>query len=77
MRRVAGDRPERPGEMSASEIETVTRLKHQIAQRGYRVDAEAVAREILFKLRMISIGRRALLIDAHENSGQDVPSAHG
>jgi hypothetical protein len=39
------------------------RLKDQIARRSYRVDAEAVAREILFKLRMISAGRRSLLAD--------------
>jgi hypothetical protein len=51
----------------------VMRLKHQITQRRYRVDAEAVAREILFKLRMISAGRRALLADAPE-SGQQLPS---
>ena len=50
------------------------RLKHQIMQRSYRVDAEAVAREILFKLRMISAGRRALLADAPEG-GQQVPPA--
>ena len=75
MRRVADERPGHPGVLSASEIETVTRIKHQIARRRYRVDAEAVAREILFKLRMISIGRRALVADVHETSGQDVPSA--
>jgi hypothetical protein len=49
------------------------RLKHQITRRRYRVDAEAVAREILFKLRMISAGRRALLTDAPE-AGQQLPS---
>ncbi len=41
----------------------MTRLKDQIARRRYRVDAEAVAREILFKLRMISAGRRSLVTD--------------
>ncbi len=43
------------------ERETVTRLKRQIALREYRVDSEAVAREILSKLRLIGISRRALL----------------
>jgi hypothetical protein len=52
----------------------MTRLKDQIARRRYRVDAEAVAREILFKLRMISAGRRSLLTDP-PNGGQQVPSA--
>jgi hypothetical protein len=41
----------------------VTRLEQQIALGGYRVDADAVAREILFKLRLLSISRRALLAD--------------
>jgi hypothetical protein len=41
----------------------MTRLKDQIARHRYRVDAEAVAREILFKLRMISAGRRSLVTD--------------
>jgi len=40
-----------------------TRLKQQIALGRYRVDADAVAREILFKLRLLSISRRALLAD--------------
>jgi hypothetical protein len=66
---------DRPDPLSASQIETVTRLKHQIARRSYRVDAEAVAREILFKLRMISLGRRALLADSPEGSGQQISSA--
>jgi hypothetical protein len=39
------------------------RLKDQIARRSYRIDSEAVAREILFKLRMISAGRRLLVAD--------------
>jgi hypothetical protein len=52
----------------------VMRLKHQITRRRYRVDAEAVAREILFKLRMISASRRALLADAPEG-GQQLPPA--
>jgi hypothetical protein len=42
-------------------LETVTRLKRQIALREYRVDSDAVAREILSKLRLIGISRRELL----------------
>jgi hypothetical protein len=41
----------------------VTRLKQEISRRTYRVDPEAVANEILFKLRMITLGRRGLLGD--------------
>lgn len=44
----------------------MSRLKRQIAQRAYRVDPEAVAQEILFKLRVIGLGRRALLADTPE-----------
>jgi hypothetical protein len=40
---------------------TVTRLKQQIAAREYRVDSDAVAREIISKLRLIGISRRSLL----------------
>jgi hypothetical protein len=68
-RREAG----RPDLLRAYDTEMVMRLKHQITRRRYRVDAEAVAREILFKLRMISAGRRALLADAPEG-GQQLPS---
>lgn len=49
------------------------RLKHQIRRRAYRVDAEAVAREIVSKLRMISLGRRALLAEAPKGGGRQVP----
>jgi hypothetical protein len=64
---------ERASEPFASLVDQdMTRLKHQIARRRYRVDAEAVAREILFKLRMISAGRRSLLADP-ANGGQQVP----
>jgi hypothetical protein len=66
--------PGPPDPLPASETEMVMRLKHQITRRRYRVDAEAVAREILFKLRMISAGRRTLLADAPE-SGQQLPPA--
>jgi len=36
---------------------TVTQLKEQIAARKYRVDSRAVAREMLFKMRMMAIVR--------------------
>jgi len=35
----------------------VTQLKEQIASRTYRVDSHAVAREMLFKLRMMALVR--------------------
>jgi len=47
--------------LNALERERVTRLKQQISRRMYRVDPEAVAQEILFKLRIINLGRRGLL----------------
>jgi hypothetical protein len=59
-----------PDRSPASEDGTVMRLKHQVMRRRYRVDAEAVAREIILKLRMISAGRRALLADAPKGGGQ-------
>jgi anti-sigma28 factor (negative regulator of flagellin synthesis) len=34
--------------------ETVTRLREQIATRTYRVDSRAVAREMLFKIRVMT-----------------------
>jgi anti-sigma-28 factor FlgM len=58
-----------PDHLPALERDNVTRLKQQIARRDYRVDPEAVAREILFKLRMINIGRRALLTDLRDGRG--------
>jgi len=35
----------------------VSQLKQQIAARTYRVDSQAVAREMLFKLRMMALLR--------------------
>ena len=37
--------------------EKVTQLKEQIATRTYRVDSQAVAREMLFKMRMMALLR--------------------
>jgi hypothetical protein len=39
----------------------VTQLKQQLAVGAYRVDADAVAREMLFKLQLASLSRRALV----------------
>jgi hypothetical protein len=50
------------------------RLKQQIAQRNYRVDSEAVAQEILFKLRVISFGRRTLLTGPGRTDGRRPPA---
>ena len=71
MKRATGDRPDHP---SASRIETMTRLKEQIARQAYQVDAQAVAREILFKLRVINISRKAMLAELAQ--GADLPSGH-
>jgi hypothetical protein len=46
----------------------MTRLKEQIARQAYQVDAQAVAREILFKLRMINVSRRAMLAEIAEGT---------
>jgi hypothetical protein len=72
MKPQTGDRPDRP---SASQIETMTRLKDQIARQAYQVDAQAVAREILFKLRMIAIGRRAMLAELAESADLGQPAS--
>jgi hypothetical protein len=57
--------------------EKVTRLKQQIALGQYRVDAEAVAREILRKMRLVSLSRRWLLADSAESGGQQSQPPHG
>ena len=43
----------------------MTQLKQQLAVGEYRVDADAVAREMLFKLRLASLSRRALRLVFH------------
>jgi hypothetical protein len=35
----------------------VSQLRQQIASRTYRVDSQAVAREMLFKMRMMALLR--------------------
>jgi anti-sigma28 factor (negative regulator of flagellin synthesis) len=46
-----------PAPIQESGQDTVTQLKRQIAARTYRVDSQAVAREMLFKLRMMALLR--------------------
>ncbi|MGH2926527.1 MAG: hypothetical protein ACRDK1_11230 [Solirubrobacterales bacterium] len=65
MKPLTGVGPDRP---SATQIETMTRLKQQIARQTYHVDAQAVAREILFKLRIIAASRRAMLTELAEST---------
>ena len=52
-----------PPTTPAPEPDRVTRLKRQIALGRYRVDPDAVAGEMLLKLRLLSLSRRALLAD--------------
>jgi hypothetical protein len=52
--------------------EKVTQLKEQIATRTYRVDSQAVAREMLFKMRMMALLRN---LQRHQPvSGAEAPS---
>jgi hypothetical protein len=48
----------------------VTRLKQQFAVGDYHVNADAVAREMLFKLQLASLSRRALVSYSTERGGQ-------
>ncbi len=50
---MSGTDPRTPAPPAA----TVTNLKEQIASRSYRVDSRAVAREMLFKMRMMALVR--------------------
>ena len=47
----------RPAPIPQSGQDTVSQLKQQITARTYRIDAQAVAREMLFKLRMVALLR--------------------
>jgi hypothetical protein len=55
----------------------VTRLKQQIASGEYRVNADAVAREMLFKLRLVGLSRRALLSDPSGRGGRPSSAVQG
>ena len=62
---------------TTQEDDRVTRLKQQIAAGEYRVNAEAVAREMLFKLRLVGLSRRALLSDPAGRGGRPRSALHG
>ena len=47
----------------------MTQLKQRLATGEYRVNADAVAREMLFKLRLVGLGRQALRPDPAEPGG--------
>lgn len=53
--------PPTPGPPTTHRGNRVTQLKQQLAVGEYRVDADAVAREMLFKLQLASLSRRALV----------------
>jgi hypothetical protein len=54
---MSGKNPERPTPRPP-EQERVSQRKDQIASRTYRVDSRAVAREMLFKIRMMALVRQ-------------------
>jgi hypothetical protein len=54
--------------------ETVTQIKEQIATRTYRIDSRAVAREMLFKIRMMALVRNLQQQRHMPVSGADGPS---
>jgi Anti-sigma-28 factor, FlgM len=66
-----------PDPQTTPQPNTVTRLKQQIATGRYRVDADAVAREMLFKLRLIRLSRRALLADRRGQGGRPAGRSPG
>ena len=53
--------PPTPDPPTTHRGDRVTQLKQQLAVGEYRVDADAVAREMLFKLQLASLSRRALV----------------
>jgi hypothetical protein len=54
----------------------VTQVKQRLATREYRVNADAVAQEMLFKLRLVGLGRRALLSDPAGRGGRPHSALH-
>jgi hypothetical protein len=47
----------------------VTQFKQRLARGEYRVNADAVAQEMLSKRRLVGLGRRALVPDLVEPAG--------
>jgi Anti-sigma-28 factor, FlgM len=62
--------PPTPHPPTTNEGNRVTQLKQQLAVGDYRVNADAVAREMLFKLQLASLSRRALVSYSTGQSGQ-------
>ena len=58
--------PPTPDPPTTHRGDRVTQLKQQLALGEYRVNADAVAREMLFKLQLASLSRRALVSYFHE-----------
>jgi hypothetical protein len=56
--------------------ERVTRAKQQFAVSDYQVNADAVAREMLFKLQLASLSRRALVSYSTGRDGQPRVARH-
>jgi hypothetical protein len=47
----------------------VTQVKQRLARGEYRVNSDAVAREMLSKRRLVDLGRQALVPDFAEPAG--------
>jgi hypothetical protein len=62
--------------VKTNEGKRVAQLKQQLAVGGYRVNADAVAREMLFKLRLASLSRRALVSYSTTHSVQPPARPH-
>jgi negative regulator of replication initiation len=54
----------------------VTQLKQQLAVGEYHVDSDAVAREMLFKLQLASLSRRALVSYSTGRGGRPRVARH-
>lgn len=54
----------------------MTRAKQQFAVSDYHVNADAVAREMLFKLQLASLSRRALVSYSTGRDGQPRVARH-
>ena len=72
MPELEGRRPGgQPNPSNPDPRQKVTLLKRQIDAGAYRVDAQAVAGEMIAKMRLLSLSRRALLERrGHQGEGQ-------